>query len=169
MISFKSVKGGGVAYVFGKEFAEEASKLFPLISAKILGHEVALPIPESKETGGLKGVKQRVEASTQPQLTLKLEAPVTQPKVLSKQEIADEVVRMARRIEETFNVARRELWYVVYEKFQQKTDINVKNIKKSSKFSRNRSASSYNTLIDDGYGFILLDIVREYHDKLAIR
>jgi hypothetical protein len=167
MFSLKNIKGGKVAYIFDESHAEIAVNMAPLFLAELIGGKFLESKKESRETNGLQDVKKRVEAITQPQITLKIESP--KPKLLSKQEISDEIARVSKRIEETFSVSRRELWYVVYEKFQQKTDINIKDVKKTSKFSRNRSASSYNTLIDDGYGFILLDIVRDYHDRLAIR
>jgi hypothetical protein len=60
MLSLKSVKNGGVAIVFGKEFAEEARMLFPAISAKIFGIDMLQALPEKKETSLLE-IKKKVE------------------------------------------------------------------------------------------------------------
>jgi hypothetical protein len=61
MLSLKNVKNGGVAIVFGKEFAQEARMLFPAISAKVFGLDtMQLALPEKKETSLLE-IKQKIE------------------------------------------------------------------------------------------------------------
>lgn len=72
MLSLKNVKNGGVAIIFGKEFAEEARMLFPAISAKVFGLDtMQLALPEKKEPSLLE-IKQKVEKREAPQLKLSL-------------------------------------------------------------------------------------------------
>jgi hypothetical protein len=74
MLSLKNVKNGGVAIVFGKEFAEEARMLFPAISAKIFGVDMSKALPERKEASLLE-IKKKVEGcdETSQNVQLKIE------------------------------------------------------------------------------------------------
>jgi hypothetical protein len=75
MLSLKNVKNGGVAIVFGKEFAEEARMLFPAISAKVFGLDtLQLALPEKKETS-LIDIKRKIEGgvSVKPPVQLSIE------------------------------------------------------------------------------------------------
>jgi hypothetical protein len=73
MLSLKNVKNGGVAIVFGKEFAEEARMLFPAISAKVFGVDMSKALPEKKESSLLE-IKQKVEGggSAKPSVQLSI-------------------------------------------------------------------------------------------------
>jgi hypothetical protein len=73
MLSLKNVKNGGVAIIFGKEFAEEARMLFPAISAKVFGIDMPQSLPERKEPSLLE-IKQKVEGGVEPKnVQLKIE------------------------------------------------------------------------------------------------
>ncbi|PFP30196.1 hypothetical protein COJ96_05640 [Bacillus sp. AFS073361] len=78
MLSLKNVKNGGVAIVFGKEFAEEARMLFPAISAKIFGFEKLTALPEKKESSLLE-IKQKVEGCGLPKPSVQLSIEKLEP------------------------------------------------------------------------------------------
>lgn len=76
MLSLKNVKNGGVAIIFGKEFAEEARMLFPAISAKVFGLDMIQALPEKKEPSLLE-IKQKVEGREATPVKLSLTLPHT--------------------------------------------------------------------------------------------
>lgn len=168
MFNLKKIKGGKVVYIFDAQQADLAIELAPAVMAKVLGVGNINPVADTnliEEKNGLKKLKEKVEGSKKNEV----EAAVTKPtaKKMTKQQLADEVGRLSSLIE-AMGVSRKGLWYEVYSEFKEETGVNVKYIKKSTKFSRSRSAASYNTLIDQGYGFVLVDIlnkVKTYYGK----
>jgi hypothetical protein len=162
MLSIKETKNGGVAIIFGKNFVEFAKNVYPVLSARLLGGEKTLEMTEKQKT--LADVQKSVEGKG---VTIRLnEAKVSIPKTLSKQELHDEISSTAMTIE-NLGVYRRKLWSIVYEELKQRTDIkqsDLKNMKGSAKFSDCRSVSKYRTLIDLGYGFTILQILKEIYN-----
>lgn len=169
MFNLKTVKGGKVAYIFDKSHADIAIKMAPVVMAQALGitPKNVPQLQEPKKESGLAELKERVEGVKLNPVSLgKVE---DKPKRMSKQELADEIARMTKRIETTFKLPRRKMWHVIYEKFTQKTGVNISKVKKTAKYSHNKSASSYCTLVDQGYGYVLVEIIRDLYDKCASR
>jgi hypothetical protein len=79
MLGIKKTKDGGIAFIFGKEFVEEAKQLYPLIVSKLMGIDPG-PTKSTHSTSKLTNstlgeIKMRVECeNNKPQLTLKLNA-----------------------------------------------------------------------------------------------
>lgn len=166
MFNLKTIKGGKVVYIFDKSCADVAINLAPSVMAKVLGITSPEENTKKKSVDSLQDIRLRVESVTEP---IKLTAPKLKQKPMSKQELADEICRIASRIETSFGVSRRSVWHIVYEKFMQKTGVDVKGVKKTAKYSRKKSASSYNTLVDEGYGYILVDILQKVYDNFSTK
>lgn len=169
MLSMKETKNGGIVIVFGKEYAELAKSVFPMISAKMFGGVDVLPfkIDETKKEESLSDVVSRVEGNTQ---KLRLNAPST--RALTKQEIHDKIYKMSKSIESNLRVHRKTLWTEVYNRLIEITDLTKQDIdstKKSAIFTNGNSANKYNTLVDKGYGYEILTIINKLFKEYANR
>lgn len=173
MLSLKNVKDGGVAIVFGKEFADDARMMFTAISAKLFGQTpVEYALLEAPKEKTLADVKKKVEGNSTPRLRLNLEEPVkvtraSRIKNMNQTELRQEIARVMYSIEETHGVHKRKLYYELYEQFRQAAGIDIKTIKQTRSNKGKGGLTKLDTLVTEGYGVPLATIAYEIYDRYA--
>ncbi|PRO41488.1 hypothetical protein [Bacillus sp. LLTC93] len=157
MISIKNVKDGGVAYVFGEEYADVAKVMFPRFAEKLLGGEgVSLPEPKKQRT--LVDIKNSIN---KPQSDARL----CRSSKLTGKALHHEISQVMLRAENLFGVSRRKIWGELYEKLRQETGVDPRNVKRSTTKGMDRGSSKISTYVKDGYGQRIVEIAYEIYDK----
>ncbi|WP_440097357.1 hypothetical protein [Bacillus paralicheniformis] len=162
MLTIKNVKDGGVAYIFGAEYAGVAKAMFPRFAEKLLGGEESAALPEPKKQRTLADVKNAVD-KTQSDTRLCRSSKLT-GKALHR-----EISQVMFRAETLFGLSRRKVWGELYEKLRQETGVDPKNVKRSTTRGIQGGPSKLSTYLKDGYGQRLVEIAYEIYDRYEAR
>lgn len=113
MLGLKKIKGGKVAYIFDKEYADIAVRMFPAISSKVIGsHDTPLSLEETAEDvlTRVKGTEVRKLRLNTPRTTYGIPATLDEQRAHIRELVIEPCNKDGLRVGTAWNKAYRLLY-----------------------------------------------------------